>query len=937
VAQLRGLGPVELWAGGRRWDLGPVKQQTVLAVLFMELARTVPIETMIDRLWGSAPPASARASIHSYVARLRHVLHQANPRGESELTVVHRPGGYELRADPDQVDVHRFRRLAEQGRHGGFPDQQRAAVLRDALALWHGEPLTGLPGEWAAHTRDQLRQQRLAVWLALAPVELRLGQVETLVDNLRALREDHPLVEPLVAVLMEALCAAGRSAEALDCYAKARQRIVDDLGAEPGATLRQLHAKILRGEYDESRPAVTVSPPVPAVPAQLPLDVRGFTGRADHLARLDTVAATARSDATAVAIAALSGTAGVGKTALAVHWAHLVRGHFPDGQLYINLRGFDPAGSIMGSAEAIRQFLDALQVPPQRIPVGLDAQACLYRSLLADKRVLIVLDNARDADQVRPLLPGAPGCLVVVTSRNQLSGLVAAQGAHLVTLDVLSTPEAWQLLAARLGAARVTAEPDAVDEIIARCARLPLALTIIAARAAANPTFPLAVLAGELRQARRLDALAGDDATGDVRAVLSWSYHALSDGAARLFRLLGLDTGPELGAPAAASLLGCTEAEVRPLLAELTRANMLTERAPYRYVFHDILRAYAREQAHTVDDDDQRRAAMHRMLDHYLHSASAAALLLNPHLEPTPLGPPRPDIVLADIPDRDAALAWFTAEYPVLLAAIEAAANTEFDIQAWQLAWTLATFLSRRGLWQDLVATHTTALAATLRHGDLAAAARTHRYLAFAHIWLDRNDMADKHLRKARDYYRKLNNPVGEAHTSLNFALIAERKGRYRESLHHAQAAHELYRIAGNRTGEAQALNAVGWCHSLLGDNQQALTCCRQALLLHEELGDQHKLAETWDSIGYAHYNLGEYRQAIVCYQHSLVLFRDLDDRPNEAEILTHLGDAHHALDETLAAHDAWQRSLTILDQLRHPDADAVRAKLTPIHQPQHG
>jgi tetratricopeptide (TPR) repeat protein len=474
-----------------------------------------------------------------------------------------------------------------------------------------------------------------------------------------------------------------------------------------------------------------------------------------------------------------------------------------------------------------------------------------------------------------------------------------------------------------------------VDEIIALCARLPLALVIVAARAAAHPAFPLATLAAELHDAgARLDALdAGDPAT-NVRAVFSCSYRALSPDAARLFRLLGLHPGPDITAPAVASLTAASMGQVRPLLAELTRANLLVEHVPGRYTFHDLLHAYAAELAHRLDLDGPRRATTGRILDHYLHTAHAAARLLNPTRDPIPLTPPRPGTTPEHPADHERALAWFTAEHSVLLAAVDHAATTGFDAHTWQLAWTLFDFLDRRGLWHDWAATQQAAVAATGRVADPTMQARAHRALARAYIKLGRLDDAHAQLRHALDLYHRSGDPVGQARTHIGLAQVWVRRGRPTEALDHARQALDLSQAAGHRPGQAAALNAVGWYHALLGDHRQALTACRQAITLHQDFGDRYGQAATWDSLGYAHHHLGHHAQAVTCYRHALDLFRDIGDRYYEADTLTRLGDTHHTAGHSDAARTAWQQALTILDQLDHPDADQVRTKLTTLGDP---
>jgi tetratricopeptide (TPR) repeat protein len=630
-----------------------------------------------------------------------------------------------------------------------------------------------------------------------------------------------------------------------------------------------------------------------------------------------------------VLISAVSGTAGVGKTALAVHWAHRVADRFPDGQLYVNLHGFDAGGTVLNPAEAVRGFLEALQVSAQRIPIGPAAQGALYRSLLTDRRMLVMLDNARDAEQVRPLLPGAPGCLVVITSRNQLAGLVATEGARPLMLDLPSHDECRELLARRLGVDRVTAEPAAVDEIIARCARLPLALAIVAARAATHPQFCLQSLAAELTEhGDRLDALTGEDPSTDVRAVFSWSYRALSPAAARLFRLLGLPPGPDIGTPAAASLAGLPIAELRPALAELTRAHLVTEHTPGRYSCHDLLRAYATELAQHTDPPDERRLATHRLLDHYMHTGYAAASQLNPYRDPIALAAPAPGVTAQHLTGHDAALDWFTAEHTVLLRAIDLATATGFEDHVWLLAWSLADFLDRQGRWADWASIQRLAMAAAGRRADPVRQAHAQRVLAVVHTRLTEYGEAERHLGQALRLYQGLGDLVGQARTQLSLAPVAERGGRCRDALQHTLAALDLFRAAGHRAGQANALSSAGWCHALLGEHEEALRYGEEAVALHRDMGDRHGTAASWDSLGYAHFAQGTHDQAASCYQQALDLYRELGDRHEEAATLINLGDSEHAADRPDAARDAWQQAVAILTDLDHPDADEIRDKL---------
>jgi DNA-binding SARP family transcriptional activator/tetratricopeptide (TPR) repeat protein len=666
----------------------------------------------------------------------------------------------------------------------------------------------------------------------------------------------------------------------------------------------------------------------PVVPRQLPAGVAHFAGRTAQLAELRAWLQAAGSSDEAVRVLVIGGTAGAGKTALAVHWAHQSAAEFPDGQLYVNLRGFDPSGTPVAAADALRWFLGAFGVPEEQIPDSVDAQAALYRSVLAGKRVLVILDNARDAAQVRPLLPGSPSCLVLVTSRARLPGLAATEGARLLPLDVLTGTEARELLAGRLGE-RASAEADAARQLTESCSRLPLALSIVAARAAARPLMPLTELSRELADAQgRLDALDAGDPVASIRAVFSWSCQQLSEPAARLFRLLGLHAGPDVTIPAAASLAAVPPAEAAAAVAELADAHLIAEHAPGRYAFHDLLRAYAADLARTNDPAERQHEAVHRVLDHYLHTAFAGARLVNPARPLLPVEQPRPGVTPEVLTCAADAQSWFAAERQVLLAAISQAEEAGLDTYAWQLPWAVWLFFDREGYWHDQVAIQHTAIAAARRLGDRAAQAHVYRDLSATYSRLGLLAEARDYGTKALDLHHEVGDRIGEARAHNDIMILAERQGRLAEALNHAQLALALYRVEGNKPGEAKMLNGVGYIHAQLGEYQQALESCEQALSMTRGRGDPLNEGATWDSVGYVLFHLGRYDEAITHIRTALRTIEGTAVGYYQTTMLVHLGDVYHAVGDQEQARQAWEQALAILEHLHHSDADQVRARL---------
>lgn len=816
------LGPLRVVVDGQALALPGERLPVLLAVLALSAGQTVPAERIATAVWGVDSGVDARTNVQSNVRRLRRLL------GDS---VVQTHGaGYALAVSPEAVDALRFAALLDAGR------------VAEALTLWRGDPFDGLRSDWL----DQAYGVRL--WERYLDAVERSGDVTALVE----LADQYPLRESLWARLLEALRSEGRDAEALARYEQLRLRLADELGVDPSPELRNLHASLLAGE-----------PTTRAVPRQLPADPPSFSGRETELAALDALPPGP---------VVISGTAGVGKTTLAVHWAHRVAERYPDGQLYVDLRGFDPSEPPLAPSEALRGFLEALRVPQRQVPASPSAQAALYRSLVAETRTLVVLDNARDAGQVAPLLPGAPGCLAVVTSRNQLPGLVTGADAHVLALDLLDVEEAQRLLATRLGAVRAEASPAEVAELAKRCAGLPLALAIVAARAVLRPGYELAALGAELSEAG-LDGFDAGDATSDARAVFSWSYRSLSESAARVFRLLALHPGPDVGLDTAASLAG---KDVRREVAELARAHLVMEPTPGRYAFHDLLRAYARE----LGAGDE--AALTRLLDHYVHTARTADRLLFSHGETIPVDEPADGVVVSALVTQDDALAWFETERSALLALL----RVDEPAYVCQLAWATHVYLHRQGHWHDRVAAQHAAVDAAGRLGSEAAESRSRRFLGFAYADLGRFADAHVHLDRA---LALASSPVDRAWTEHYRDLTFGVQGNEVAALEAARSALELFRAAGNVAGEAMALSDVAWYSGRLGANESALADGRRALELHRQVGNRAYEAHTLSCIAEMYARNDEAALAESAYREAVLVFVQLGDRYGEASTCAHL------------------------------------------------
>ncbi|WP_406070450.1 BTAD domain-containing putative transcriptional regulator [Micromonospora sp. NBC_01638] len=906
------LGDVVATVDDQPVALGHARQQCVLAALLVDVNRAVSVDQLIDRVWGESPPQRARDTLYGYLYRLRRSLADV-----PDVAITRRSGGYLMAADEMTVDLHRFRQLRDEARAEQSEDD-RLALFDRALGLWRGDPFSGLDAFWLDTMRTDLEQEKLTAELERVDAALRVGQHDAVLADLSRLASGQPLNERLAGQMMLALSGSGRSAEALEHYRRFRDLLVEELGVEPSPHVQQLHRSILTPDL-AAGPGQTGS----SVPRQLPMPSGSFSGRSGELAQLD---AALRTDGeTTGAAVAVSGIGGIGKTWLALHWAATHQDRYPDGQLFLNLSGFHPTELPLAPATAIRAILDALDVAPTAVPADFASQVGLYRSLVADRRMLIVLDDAKDPDQVRPLLPGSASCAVLVTSRNQMSGLVATEGLHPLPLGFLTVAEARHLLAGRLGQRRIAAEADAANKIVAACAGLPLALSIVAARAAMNPALSLQDLANELAAPRHgLDALANRDAVADVRSVFAASYRALSAPAATLFRLLTLYPGPDVSLPATASLIGLSVDQVREPLDELLSAHLVSLTGPDRYACHDLLRAYADELLDVADRTPARR----RLLDHYLRGAHAAALTIEPHRDRIDLPPLALGTTVLSFRNGEQAHRWLDAERLLLLAAVEQAADSCLDGYAWRLAWAVATFLSRQSRWTDLATAHRTAETSAQRAGDLVGEAHGHRDLGLALHQLGDLDGALSHLNRAGELFGRLRDPAGAAHVALYLGWVHEGQDQHQKALECDERALALFGEVGHVVGRAKALNAVGWDHARLGDQHRAVDYCRRALALHEELGNVTGAAKTWDSLGYAHQRMGVPDEACACYRKALELYEQSDDRWGEAETLTRLGDVLHGAGDDEAARGSWLRALHLLNEDNPVEIGELRRRL---------
>ena len=887
TAEFGVLGAVEARIDGRPVALGHARQRSVLAVLLVEAGRPVSVDQLIDRVWGAEAPQRAAGALYSYLSRLRRAVAEA-----AEVGIERQPGGYVLTVDPQTVDLHCFRRLITQAR-SAESDRSAAELITRALGLWRGEPLAGLDTPWLAAMRQLLLGERFAAELEHNDVLLRLGRHGELLPSLSAAVAEHPLDERLAEQLMLALYRCGRQADADEQYRRIRRSLADELGSDPGAGLRRLHERIIAADpallavaTGDARAPELPPPAPPTVPAQLPADVRAFTGRTGELAALDRLLAPPDGDEPPLTVVLVSGTAGVGKSALAVRWAHRVRESFPDGQLYVNLRGYD-AEQPVAVGDALAGFLTALGVRGPEIPPGVDERAGRYCSELTGRRMLVLLDNASSVEQVRPLLPGSGSCLVLITSRDALPGMVAIHGAERINLDLLPLPDAVGLLRRLIGS-RVDREPSVAGDLARACARLPLALRIGAELAAARTDVSLAELVGELGDHRmRLDLLDAGDPRAEVRAVFSWSYQNLPADAARVFRLVGLHPGDSVHVAAVAALTGTDVAEVRRLLGVLVRASLVHIGRGGRYGMHDLLRAYAAELATVHDPAPDREAALTRLFDHYLAGSVAAMSTLYPE-------------GAAVAGDPEAARNWIEAERPNLAALCTYGAAHGWYRHAVDLAGTLFRHLDAGGPVAEAVTVTASAVSAARILGDRAAQARALSDLGRLHRRQGRLGESADTYRLALALYADLGERAAEAVALRNLGSVHWRLGDYRQAADHYRRAWSHYRELGDDAGQADASVRLALVDARLGDEAQAAERLRSALDLVTRLGDRFSEAYVLSLLARLSHRPADLERAAAHLAESLAVVRQAGDRTAEAYALTDLA-AVHARDGRLA------------------------------------
>ncbi|HKN51706.1 MAG TPA: BTAD domain-containing putative transcriptional regulator [Amycolatopsis sp.] len=904
--ELRVLGSVE--AVGPRGPAGlhGTRQRAVLGMLALHAGTVLAIPRLIDLLWGEDPPRTAVKTLHSHVARIRQALEDC---GFPQVLHTRKPG-YVLDIDPDTVDACRFERLVRAAR-AATSASETATALRTGLALWRGDAFAdaGLDG-WGRRELDRLQELRRSALEDLWDAELRLGNHLEAVRELPAMVAESPHRERLAGLYMLALYRGGRHADALEAFQRLRRGLADEFGVDPGPELLTLHTQILRRD-PELAPG-----PTGAVPSQLPARVGYFTGREDELAALEKFLGEPGDERPVVVI---SGAAGMGKSALAVQWAHRIAGRFPDGRLFLDLHGHDPDQS-MAPADALAHLLRGLGLPDERMPDDPAERAALYRSLLHGKRCVIVADNAGSVGQVLPLVPGSEHALLIVTSRRALAALGSRHAVYPITLDAFGHQDSVALLTRVLGAERVGREPAEAARLAGLCGGMPLALRLAAARLTGEPGRAIGALATELTGGR-LDSLTLEGDSRTVRTVLASAYQPLEPAHSRLFRLFGLIPADTFTGALGAAMSGMPAETGRAAAAELCGAHLITAAGPDRYRFHDLVREFAGQLA-----EDSVEEAQNRLVDWYLYVAAEANRVIDPNRDlVTPeLHHPAPERPFAA--DRRAALTFLGAERGNLLPVARFAASHGRLVAAWQLTYLLTSFYDTTGHWYERVDLCRVGAEAAAALGDPLAEAEMLRALGVAYFMTRRLRDALATNAQALRAARAAGDLDGEGHILNNTANAHAAMRRFDEAIDAYRQAVDRCTTAGNRLGRALSERNLGHAYVRKGQPAAGLEPLTNALSAFRALGNARLEAATLDTLGEAYLELGEHDLALDRLGKALAASRAIGDRWQEWESLLHSGQVHLSTRDFRAARADFAEALTISRDVgnRHSEAAAL-------------
>lgn len=920
---VRLLGPLELRIDGAPVAIPRGNTATVLAILLDEANSVVPLENIVRAVYGLDIPQDPETQVQNTIGVLRRKLGAARDRVET----VGR--AYRLRIDTAELDTLRCKANEDRARalrHEGRLDEA-AVSLREALGEWRGPALANLSGHTVDAIRRRYDEHRLALLERRIDLDLELGRAPEVVDELRQIVAVHGTRQRFTALLMRALHLGGRTAEALEAYAALKERLADELGADPDQGLRDLHTAILRDGPAAAVPG-TPEPLFPRrVPAMLPRANTRFTGRTGQMRLLDGYLEAGEG---AAGLAVITGMGGVGKTALAVSWAHRVAHRFPDGQLYFNLRGFDPLAPGTDAGTVLGEALVALGIEAHQLPTGIDERIGLYRTALAGRRVLLVLDNAKDAAQVRPLLPVAPGSFTLVTSRDRLAGLDVTEGADAVPLDLLSDADAWALLVRRIGMDRALAEERPVLRIIAACGHLPLALTLIGAWAAANPHFSLAALADRLESTTNVfRVLHSPDLASDPRSVFACSYQALGSRAARAFRLFGLHPGPDLTVPAMASLMGLPPADAEAALRELAGVHLVDQPSEGRYTMHDLLRSYAAERVGDEVAASERSAAEARLIDYFIHSAHAAGERLTFHGGLIDIGELPPGVAPEPVADLPAAVHWFSTEYEVLLGLMRREPAPGGDARLWLLAWCTAGYMLDRSFAADLIETQRAAFAAAERTGDGFGQVISLGYLSAGMMIHGDQEEAAVLIERAMAIADDIEQPWAKGFVCVGHASFAAREDDDAATLAYARRALEYFNEAGDRIWAFRASWIVGWHTARIGDLDAARTIYDQLMNASLEIGAPLGVAHTHLGLGYVAHLGGRFDDALRHFALARDGLTEYGQESNLAFVKEHVGNVLASLGDAEGAAANWREAQAVYREFNaHHEIERVRRRL---------